>query len=84
MTIVAFKTKTEVFEFAENCAMNGLGGRVISTPKEVKTGCGFCVAVNARHARAALNLVRQGYYPTFYGVFGYVKNGARVSVSRIG
>lgn len=84
MTIFAFKTKTEVFEFAENCALNGLGGRVISTPKEVKTGCGFCVVVNARYARGALALVKRGYYPTFYGAFNYVKNGARVSVSRIG
>lgn len=83
MTIVAFKTKTEVFEFAENCSLAGIGGKVAATPKEIKTGCGFSVVVNDRHAYNALALVRRGYYPTFYGAFKYVKEGARVSVSRL-
>lgn len=84
MTIVAFKTKTEVFEFAENCVLSGLGGKVASTPKELKTGCGFSVVLNDRHVYNALALVRRGYYPTFYGVFRYTKDGARVSVTRLG
>ncbi len=84
MTIVAFKTKTEVFEFAESCSFAGFGGKVASTPKEIKTGCGFSVIVNDRYAYNALALVKHGYYPTFYGVYRYTRVGARVSVSRIG
>ena len=83
MTIVAFKSKTEVFEFAENCSLSGFGGRVVATPKEIKLGCGFSVSINDRYAYNAYALVKRGYYPTFHGVYRIKKDGGRVSLSRL-
>lgn len=84
MTIVAFKSKTEVFEFAENCFSAGLGGKVVSTPKEIKLGCGFSVSINDRYAYNAYALIKRGYYPTFHGVYRITKKeGGRVTLSRL-
>ncbi len=83
MTVVTFKTKTEVFAFCEEFRGSGRKARVISTPKEIKIGCGFAVEINTANIGSAYFLVKGGYFPTFNGIFTIKKANGKTSVTKI-
>lgn len=69
MTVVTFKSKTEVFSFLQESRLNGLGATVISLPKEFKSGCGLAVQISNGRARFAYAIINQSNYPTFGGIY---------------
>ena len=83
MIYVTFKTKTEVFEFAEKCFYAGAGGKVVSTPKEIKLGCGYSVAVRDGALSKVRELIYGGDYPTFHGVFRIKKEGTKTVLAKL-
>lgn len=73
MTVVTFKTKTEVFEFLNALNQAGIRGKIAPTPKEIKIGCGLSVEVPPNSYYQAYLTVKNGYYPTFKGVYSLTK-----------
>lgn len=83
MIYVTFKTKTEVFEFAEKSFYSGVGGKVVSTPKEIKLGCGYSVAASDGALSKVRSLISSGDYPTFHGVFRIKKEGTKTVLAKL-
>ncbi len=82
MTVVAFKTKTEVFAFCEQWRGVGNKARVIPTPKEIKIGCGFAVEISASSVGSAYYFIKRGYFPTFLGIFTIKRIAGKTSVEK--
>lgn len=83
MTVVVFKSKSEVFSFMESAKNAGIGGKVVAVPKEIKIGCGLAVGLSDNYSVAAGSLIRSGDYRTFYGIFKIKRNGFKSSVAKI-
>ena len=82
MTIVVFKTKTEVFSFIDEARSSGIGASVVSVPKEIKIGCGLAASIGDNRAMSAWAIVKKQGYPTFFGIFK-VNRGATKKNTRI-
>lgn len=69
MTVVVFKSKTEVFAFIEQARYLGVGASVVSTPKEIKIGCGLSAKISDSQTQLAKKIISSYGYSTFYGIF---------------
>lgn len=83
MTVVVFKSKAEVFSFLDKAKAFGISGSVVSTPKELKTGCGLSVGLNDNYATFAVKIVNSGNFPTFFGIFRLKRNGLKSTLTKI-
>lgn len=83
MTVVVFKSKTEVFSFMERARRVGIGGKAVATPKEIKIGCGLAVAIADNYAMSAWGIIRNGDFQTFYGIFKIKRNGLKSTLTRV-
>lgn len=83
MTVVVFKTKTEVFLFLDQAKAYGINGRVVSTPKELKTGCGLSAGLNDNYAPFAVKIIKNGNFSTFFGIFRLKRSGLKSSLTKI-
>ncbi len=83
MTVVTFKTKTEVFAFLEEFRASGRKAKIVTTPKEVKIGCGFAVEINSANTSSAYFLIKNGYFPTFNGIFTVKRGNGKSSITKI-
>ncbi len=82
MTVVVFRTKTEVFSFIDDARNSGIGANVVSVPKEIKIGCGLAASIGDSRAISAWNVIKKNNYPTFFGIFS-VKRGSVNKITRI-
>jgi hypothetical protein len=82
MTVVAFKTKTEVFAFCEEWRGTGSKARVIPTPKEIKIGCGFAVEISPSSLGTAYYFIKKGGFPTFVGIFTVKRVGGKTFIEK--
>lgn len=83
MTLVVFKTKTEVFAFIEDIRYLGISASVVSTPKEIKIGCGLSAKISDNGINVAKRIIYNGDYPTFYGIFIKKLGTANSSLTKI-
>ena len=80
MTVVTFKTKTEVFEFLNECKEFGIRATLTPIPKEIKIGCGLSVSISLLDAAKSYSLIVRGYFPTFNGIFTIKRVGAKTTL----
>lgn len=83
MTVVVFKSKTEVFAFLEDMKYYSAGAVIVGMPKEIKIGCGFCVKITDSAINLAKRLVYGGEYSTFYGIFKIKRQANTTSLTKI-
>ena len=80
MTVVTFKTKTEVFEFLQLCKTSGIRAMLVPIPKEIKIGCALSVQISSMDAHNCYTLIKSGYFPTFNGIFTVKRTGIKSSL----
>ena len=83
MTVVTFKTKTEVFEFLQESKLYNVQSKLVSMPAEIKIGCGFAVEISQIAYGVAYALVKRGDYPTFNGIYNIKKQEGRTKIERL-
>lgn len=83
MTVVVFKSKTEVFAFLEDMRFFNATASTVSTPKEIKIGCGLSAKISESGINIAKRIIYNGDYPTFYGIFSLKKFGNSSSITKI-
>ena len=83
MTVVVFKTKTEVFAFLEDMRYFHISASMIATPKEIKIGCGLSAKIPDNGINIAKRIIYSGDYPTFHGIFTLKKQGNTSSLTKI-
>ena len=83
MTVVTFRTKTEVFEFLQESRFYNLQSKIVSMPAEIKIGCGYAVEISQFAYAKAYNIVKRGDYPTFNGIFNIKKQAERTKIERL-
>lgn len=83
MTVVTFRTKTEVFEFLQESKFFNVQSKIVSMPAEIKIGCGFAVEIPQMAYATAYAIVRRGEYPTFNGIFKIKKQDGRTKIQRL-
>lgn len=82
MTVVTFKTKTEVFEFLQYAKGFGVKGSIVPLPKEIKIGCGLCVKIAYADAYKCYALIAENYFPTFNGIYTLKKVGGKTVLAK--
>ncbi len=83
MTVVTFRTKTEVFEFLQESRFYNIQSKIISMPAEIKIGCGYAVEIPQIVYATAYMLIKRGDYPTFNGIFSIKKQAGRTKLERL-
>lgn len=83
MTVVVFKSKTDVFAFSFDARKSGISCKIVSVPKEIKIGCGLAVCIPDNYALSAWSIIRNGDFATFYGIFKVKRNGLKSSLTRV-
>ena len=83
MTVVTFRTKTEVFEFLQESKFYNMQSKIVSMPAEIKIGCGYAVEISQIAYATAYSVVKRGDYPTFNGIFNLKKQAGRTKIERL-
>ena len=83
MTVVTFKTKTEVFEFLQESRFYNLQSKIVSMPAEIKIGCGYAVEISQIAYAKAYAIIKRGDYPTFNGIFNIKKQAVKTKIERL-
>ena len=83
MTVVTFKTKTEVFEFLQESKFYNIQSKIVSMPAEIKMGCGYAVEIPQVVYASAYKIVKYGNYPTFNGIFNIKKQVGLTKIERL-
>ena len=80
--VFVFRTKTEVFEFADELRSRGIPAGTVGTPKEARIGCGLAVSTEARFLSVAKKIAIGGY-GGFYGIFIVERYDAKTKTTRV-
>lgn len=83
MTIVVFKTRTDVFSFVDDARGSGIGATVVSMPKELKLGCGLAVRISDNRVLKAWSILKKSDYSSFFGIFTIKKTNNLKKLTRI-
>lgn len=83
MTVVTFKSKSEVFEFLHHCKLNGIQSKIVSTPKEIKIGCGLAVEITNGAYYKVYAIIKNNNFYSFNGIFLIKKGLNGKSVKRL-
>ena len=81
--VFVFRTKTEVFEFADELRARGIPAGTVGTPKEARIGCGLAVSTEARFLSVAKKIATSGGYGGFYGIFLVERSDKKTSTTRV-
>ena len=83
MTVVTFRTKTEVFEFLQESKFYNMQSKIVSMPAEIKIGCGYAVEILQIGYARAYSIVKMGDYPTFNGIYNLKKQAGKTKIERL-
>lgn len=81
--VAVFKSRSQVMEFQEIMAKQGVPCKIISTPKEAHVGCGVSLEFQPSKLEIAKILVNKGRFNSFYGFFLIEKRGTHTATVRI-
>ena len=79
--VFVFRSKTEVFEFAERLKQRSIPAGTVGTPKEARIGCGLSVRTDLGFVGEAKKIAVT--FDGFYGIFLIERTPNRSSVTRI-
>ncbi|MCL2797901.1 MAG: DUF3343 domain-containing protein [Firmicutes bacterium] len=75
--IFSFRSRNQSIGFFEAVTREGVGAKIINTPRAISIGCGLSVKVNVSDIDRASELLDQFSCDTFLGLFYY--NGAELT-----
>ena len=81
--IIVFRSKTQVFEFADILNLYGVRTSVTSAPKEAHIGCNLALEVAYNALPTVKAALSEGSSSGLNGIYAYEKKGERVSVYRV-
>ena len=79
--IAAFRSRQQVLRLEAALKKEGLGVRVISTPREVALGCGLSVRFEMQDAPRVLSAVNRLRPQNMMGVYDVEKTGGRAKLT---
>lgn len=81
MILAVFRSRSHSLDYAERLQSYGVAAMTVSTPKEVKIGCGLCVRFDARQFTRAQAILKTGKYTTFKGFYKTDYENGRMTVT---
>ena len=79
----AFRSRANAINFYETLLSRGINAELINTPSAAQLGCGLSVQVRYEDIETSSEILSQGYYTTFKGLFSLYQDGCRTVVGRI-
>lgn len=83
VTLVVFRTRTDVFSFIDLARSAGIGASIVSMPKELKLGCGLAVRISDNRTMKAWSILKKAGYSSFFGIFTLKKTSSGKKLTRI-
>ncbi len=83
MTVITFKSKSEIFAFIDVARSLGISASVIPVPKELKRGCGLAVEIKANQVFSAYSLVKRANFSTFGGIYSLKRINGKTKLQKI-
>lgn len=84
MSILAvFKSRTQTIEFYNALKERGAAAKLVSAPKQAKTGCALACEFPYAFLPSAKKILAAKRYPTFAGFFRAVNIGGRREITRL-
>ena len=77
LVLAAFRSRTEALEFLEVLKRYGVSAQIVSTPREVRVGCGLSVRFSYSALARVKSILMHAEVSSFAGFFmstGYGKN----------
>lgn len=81
--IASFRSRSQVFSFADMMKKSGLYNEIVSTPREISLGCGLAVKINQKDIESARIIINRYYYENFSGFYKVIENGFRREVKSV-
>lgn len=81
--IASFRSRSQVYSFADTMKKSGLYYEIVTTPKEVSLGCGLAVKMNKNNISDARSIINNYYYENFSGFYVVTEKGLRREVKSI-
>ncbi len=75
--IAVFRSRAESIKLSTALSEAGVRSTLITTPRELKLGCGLSVRVAEPLFFAMRTVQRRGTYRTFVGYFEFERNGTK-------
>jgi hypothetical protein len=79
--LAVFRSRSHSLDYAERLYKYGVDASTMSTPKDVRIGCGLCVRFDSRYFVRANAILRTGKYSSFKGFYKMEYVGGRMSVT---
>ena len=67
--LAVFRSRSHSFDYVQRLRDYGVQATTMTTPKEVKIGCGLCVRLDARDFYRAQAIMKTGRYSSFKGFY---------------
>lgn len=83
MTVVVFRTRTDVFSFIDHARNAGIGASIVSMPKELRLGCGLAVKISDNRTMKAWSILKRADFSSFFGIFTLKKTNCGKKLTRI-
>lgn len=78
-----FKSRTQAIEFYSALKGRGAAAKLVSAPKQAKTGCALACEFAYSFLPTAKKLLSSGRYSTFSGFFKVINAGGRRELTRL-
>ncbi|MBQ9795448.1 MAG: DUF3343 domain-containing protein [Clostridia bacterium] len=69
--IISFKSRNELYGFANILKSNGIYLSIINSPKSIGSGCMLCIKTDFRNLNKILQLIRQFQPKSFLGLYSF-------------
>ncbi len=73
--IIVFRSRMQVMHFKKLLASRGVNGEIISTPREIKIGCGLSVKIKESDLSVAKSILEGVKFTTFVGIYEAIFDG---------
>lgn len=76
--LVIIRSRAELMNFIDVALSYGITASLSPLPKEAKSGCGLCAAVNERDLSRAYRIISYYKYASFYGIYLFDKGRKKI------
>lgn len=81
--IIAFKSRTELQNFAKSLRLYGINVSIINTPRSISISCGLSARAEYCYLQTIKSILQRNSFESFLGIFAITRNGLYEQTEKI-
>ncbi len=81
--IIAFKSRTQLQNFAKTLRLYGLNVSVINTPRSISISCGLSIRTEYHYLSTIKTILLQSQFESLLGIYSITRNGLYEQIEKV-